>query len=43
MMNMDKRPKWIDAFLGFTLLMACIAICIHAVKELLFLYEYFRI
>lgn len=40
---MEKRPKWIDVVLGFTLLMGCVAICIHAIKELLFLYEYFRL
>lgn len=39
----EKRPKWIDVVLGFTLLMACLAICIHAIKEFLFLFEYFRL
>jgi hypothetical protein len=38
----EKRPKWIDAFLGLTILMLCLAICIHAVKELLYIIEYFR-
>jgi len=39
---MDKRPKWIDVMLGMAIISLCVAVTIHAVKELLFLYEYFR-
>ncbi len=40
---MENRPKWIDVLLGATILALCVAIIIHAVKETLFLYDYFRI
>jgi len=39
---MDKKPKWIDALLGMALISVCIAVIIHAIKEVLFLVEYFR-
>ena len=40
--EMENRPKWVDALLGMAVVSGCVAIIIHAVKEALFLYEYFR-
>lgn len=39
---MDNKPKWIDVLLGMAIISICVAVIIHAVKETLFLFEYFR-
>lgn len=39
---MENKPKWIDVLLGLGVISICLAVIIHAIKEILFLYEYFR-